>query len=143
MLLVSYGRRTPASLGLMHQGRVYAVAEVCRHSDDVQSWGRSILAAIENWTVARPHLEQALARIGEGKEGMGIPIARVGLLAPIPLPIRDPMCVAGNYQAHVDRAQAQTGIPLNERRSAFFFTKAGGATSQRKPPWIMFSASLS
>lgn len=124
MLLVSYGRRTAASLGVVDGDDVYPVVDLCRSCDGVEVWGQSMLVTIQHWAHAGPHLLEALSNVRENYTGPRLTFAEAGLLAPIPTPIRDPMCVAGNYQAHIDRAQARTGIPLNQRRKAFFFTKA-------------------
>ena len=125
MLLATVGPRRTRQVALIHEDRAYRISPFLPEAEALAA--QSMLHLIVRWQAVRPLLEQALGRIHDGAEEPGTPVREASVTSPIPEPVRDPICVAGNYSAHVKGAEAQTGLALSKRRSPLFFTKATGA----------------
>ncbi len=67
-------------------------------------------------------LERARALAAEAEEG--IPLDSVHLLAPIPLPQRNIMCLGKNYAAHAEESQRTWGDKIELPEFPLIFTKA-------------------
>ena len=72
-------------------------------------------------------LERARAFVAEETEG--IPLESVHLLAPIPLPQRNIMCLGKNYAAHAEESQRTWGDKIELPEFPLIFTKAPTAVN--------------
>ena len=85
--------------------------------------------------------EAGLAR-ARAASGLSVPLASVTLLAPIPAPRRNVLCLGLNYAAHAAESQRAKGQPVKLPEVPLFFTKA---TTAVNGPFadIPFDASVS
>lgn len=112
--LTSYRSNNRERVGLLHDGVVYRseVLPGLTMLDVVRRWGE-LAGAIDS--------ERNKVLCGSMRQEES-----ATLLAPMPSPVRNPFCVAGNYAQHVERSATAVGAPLGERKQAIFFTKPTG-----------------
>ena len=111
MRLLTYERDGGARLGLLVAGRVIDAAEADA------SLPSDMLAFIEQGDDALERARKVIADRGE--LGRAAPVAGVRLLAPIPRPARNIVCVGLNYAEHASESNVATGIPEHP----VYFTK--------------------
>lgn len=117
MRLLTYERGGAPRLGLLLSDRVVDLVEAS--SGAIPD---SMLALIE---AGAPALEgarklgEALADDANALAAASLPLAETRLLAPIPVPRRNVVCVGLNYAEHASESRITTGLP----EYAVFFTK--------------------
>jgi 2-keto-4-pentenoate hydratase/2-oxohepta-3-ene-1,7-dioic acid hydratase in catechol pathway len=105
--LLSYRAGRDARAGVLVGDSVYDAARITRDAGDA-----SVLGILENWSRASRRLGQAARRIASGKSrAKGVPLARVKLLAPLPVP-GNIYCAGANYTDHVAEMFRAQGQPM-------------------------------
>ncbi len=107
MRLLTYDREGEPRLGLVAGDRVVDVAEASGGA-----LPSDVLAFIEAG-------EGALERARQLSTGDGTPLSRLRLLAPIPRPARNIVCVGLNYAEHAAESRVTQGVPEHP----VYFTK--------------------
>ncbi len=120
MRLLTYASSRGARLGALVDGAVFDLA------DEAEALGlpplpSDMLAFIEAGASALHDARVTLDAAREARRN-GLPLERVRLLAPIPRPRKNVMCVGLNYAAHARESQSVSGPDLPE--VPVFFTKA-------------------
>ncbi len=103
----------------LHDGQMKIGAVTVDGIVDLSSIVPDMLTLIDG---GAPLLEQARARLSSA--GSGIPIERVALLAPIPLPRRNVMCLGHNYAEHARESDKARGLEHRSAQPPSVFTKA-------------------
>ncbi len=96
------------------QGVVYSLAPCCQVGGDLPAR----YEAIFGWVMAQS--QESLQETVTGKS-QGIPLEQVTLLAGIPRPIHDVICVGLNYQDHI--AECDRGLKTDASEEPTFFSK--------------------
>jgi 2-keto-4-pentenoate hydratase/2-oxohepta-3-ene-1,7-dioic acid hydratase in catechol pathway len=120
MRLLTYDRAGGPHLGLLLDDRIVDVEDAGREvgislPDDMLSFIEAGSASLRD--AAR--LIESLAADPAALAASSRPVAEITLLAPIPLPRRNIVCVGLNYAEHASESRITTGIPEHP----VFFTK--------------------
>lgn len=103
---------------------------------DLTAVSPTMLALIENYDAVLPQISERLAG------ATAVPLSAVQLLAPIPTPRRNVMCLGLNYAAHARESYAAKGQAASLPTTPIVFTKATTAVSGPYDP-IPFDAAVS
>jgi 2-keto-4-pentenoate hydratase/2-oxohepta-3-ene-1,7-dioic acid hydratase in catechol pathway len=112
---------------LWRDGRVLDLAAAGRHVNEAADFG-SMLSIIRGGEGALAALQRIVAR-GDEFADLWLDADRVKLLAPIPVPVRNVICVGRNYVDHVKEGYARAGQETRLPEVPQFFTKATGAVN--------------
>lgn len=121
----SDGARTLA--GLWRDGRVLDLAAAGRRINEAADLG-SMLAIIRGGDASYGALQRIASR-GEEFADAWLDMQGFTLLAPIPVPIRNVICVGRNYLDHIKEGYAAAGREAKLPEVPQFFTKATGAVN--------------
>ena len=127
MKLVSCSDGTRTLTGLWRNGQVLDLATAGRRVNEAADLG-SMLAIIRGGDATHAALQRIEARSDELTDAW-LDMERLQLLAPIPLPIRNVICVGRNYVDHVKEGYAAAGKEAKLPEVPQFFTKATGAVN--------------
>jgi 2-keto-4-pentenoate hydratase/2-oxohepta-3-ene-1,7-dioic acid hydratase in catechol pathway len=119
MKLVTYEWQGVARVGVVRGEEVV----------DLTAVSPTMLALIGKYEALLPQIEQALARTETA-----VPLQNVKLLAPIPRPQRNVMCLGLNYAAHAREFYAAKGQEASLPTTPIVFTKATTAVSGPTDP---------
>ena len=121
MRLLTYERGGAPRLGLLLDERVVDVAEAGLALGDA-TLPDDMLAFVEQGDAALAQarrLIEALSSDGEALARSSVPLAETRLLAPIPRPARNLVCVGLNYAEHAAESRVTEGLPEHP----IYFTK--------------------
>lgn len=109
MRLLTYAREGTPRLGVLVRDRVFDVADL---ESDFPSDMQTFIEAEKDLL---PRLSESIEAIGSasrsGATASSTPISEVELLAPIPRPRRNLVCVGLNYAEHASESRITSGIP--------------------------------
>ncbi len=109
MRLLTYEREGDPRLGLLLQDRVVDLADVT-----AGALPESMQAFIEAGAPALERARELIDSLGAGAQALArasMPLADARLLAPIPRPPRNIVCVGLNYAAHAAESRSTQGVP--------------------------------
>jgi 2-keto-4-pentenoate hydratase/2-oxohepta-3-ene-1,7-dioic acid hydratase in catechol pathway len=124
MKLVSYSHEGRTLTGLWRDGRVLDLAAAGRRMNEAADFG-SMLALIRGGEATLGALQRMDSRLAEFEDAW-LDAGRVRLLAPIPAPLRNILCVGRNYADHVREGFEKAGKETKLPEAPQFFTKATG-----------------
>ncbi|MBS0389173.1 MAG: fumarylacetoacetate hydrolase family protein, partial [Proteobacteria bacterium] len=127
MRLVSCRDGTRTLAGLWRDDRVLDLAAAGRRINEAADLG-SVLAIIRGGEASYAALQRIAERGGELADAW-LDIGGLELLAPIPVPIRNVICVGRNYLDHIKEGYAAAGREAKLPEVPQFFTKATGAVN--------------
>ncbi len=113
--------------GMWFEDRVLDLAAAGRRMNEAADMG-SLLAIIRGGEASLAALQRMESRRDEFTDAW-LESARVRLLAPIPVPVRNVFCVGRNYADHVKEGAARAGKEVKLPEVPQFFTKATGAVN--------------
>jgi 2-keto-4-pentenoate hydratase/2-oxohepta-3-ene-1,7-dioic acid hydratase in catechol pathway len=125
--LVTYSVAGRAFAGMWRDGRVLDLAAAGRHINEAADLG-SMLSIIRGGDAALGALQRIASRSDEFAD-LWLDADRYALLAPIPVPVRNVICVGRNYSDHVREGYARAGQQTRLPEVPQFFTKATGAVN--------------
>jgi 2-keto-4-pentenoate hydratase/2-oxohepta-3-ene-1,7-dioic acid hydratase in catechol pathway len=124
MIFVTFEQKTEARLGALSGERVVdlgaAYAEFKPRLKSIEVFPRDMIGLIQAGDAALAAAER-LASLGA--DAFSQPLAKVRLLAPIPMPRKNVFCVGRNYQDHVAEGDKARGKPVEVPQHAQFFSK--------------------
>jgi 2-keto-4-pentenoate hydratase/2-oxohepta-3-ene-1,7-dioic acid hydratase in catechol pathway len=124
MIFVTFELQSEARLGALNGERVVdlgaAYAEFKPRIKSTEAFPRDMIGLIQAGDAALAAAER-LASLGA--DAFSQPLAKVRLLAPIPMPRKNVFCVGRNYQDHVAEGDKARGKPVEVPQHAQFFTK--------------------
>src|SRR5581483_6262317 len=125
MRLVTYDPGDGPRLGVIRDDTVVDVRALGGSEWGAQGPPTTMIDLIRAGAPALDRLRSQIARqSGEGSSASAAtPLARVRLLAPLPLPVRNVFCVGYNYADHVAEG-ASSGREQKLPEAPIFFTKA-------------------
>ena len=115
MKLVSYSHEGRTLTGMWRDGRVLDLATAGRRMNEAADFG-SMLALIRGGEATLGALQRMESRLAEFDDAW-LEAARVRLLAPIPAPLRNILCVGRNYADHVREGFDKAGKETEASRS--------------------------
>ena len=124
MKLVSYFHEGRTLTGMWRDGRVLDLATAGRRMNEAADFG-SMLALIRGGDATLGALQRMESRLDEFGDAW-LEAGRVRLLAPIPAPLRNILCVGRNYADHVREGFDKAGKATKLPEAPQFFTKATG-----------------
>jgi 2-keto-4-pentenoate hydratase/2-oxohepta-3-ene-1,7-dioic acid hydratase in catechol pathway len=122
MRLVTYRESGTSRIGALKVDRVV----------DLSSVANDMLSLID---LGEGGLAQASAIVGSAPDSAGLPLSSVTLLAPIPRPRKNVVCLGMNYAAHAYESARARGNPEVLPQYPVFFTKA--TTSINAPDGVV------
>ena len=122
MKLVSVGKAGRVFAGLWLESKVLDLAAAARAAGESGDFG-SVLAILRGGEAALAALRRIEARAGEFHAAL-LPAGELQLLAPIPEPVRNVICVGRNYAEHVKEGYGVFGRDAKLPVVPQFFTKA-------------------
>jgi 2-keto-4-pentenoate hydratase/2-oxohepta-3-ene-1,7-dioic acid hydratase in catechol pathway len=122
MKLVSVGKAGRVFAGLWLEGKVLDLAAAARAAGESGDFG-SVLAILRGGEATLAALRRIEARAGEFHAAL-LPAGELQLLAPIPEPVRNVICVGRNYAEHVKEGYGVFGRDAKLPVVPQFFTKA-------------------
>ena len=127
MRLVSCNDGARTLAGLWRNGRVLDLAAAGRRFNEAADLG-SVLAIIRGGDATYAALQRIAAR-GEEFADAWLDAGQLNVLAPIPVPVRNVICVGRNYLDHIKEGYAAAGREAKLPEVPQFFTKATGAVN--------------
>ena len=135
MHLVTYDRGQGARVGVLDQTHVIDVASL------FPAWPTTMIGLIEKGDAALAELKAALPNAKEK-----IPASSVKIMAPIPKPARNIICVGRNYYDHIKEMHGEAAAQQKEASEfPVIFTKAPTtviATGEEVPGYLDYSNTL-
>jgi 2-keto-4-pentenoate hydratase/2-oxohepta-3-ene-1,7-dioic acid hydratase in catechol pathway len=122
MKLVSVAKSGRVFAGLWLESKVLDLAAAARAAGESGEFG-SVLAILRGGDAALAALRRIEARAGEFHAAL-LPAGELQLLAPIPEPVRNVLCVGRNYAEHVKEGYGVFGRDAKMPVVPQFFTKA-------------------
>lgn len=125
MQLVTFRGETGARLGVVRGESIVDVALLAEQTGIPLP--ATMLELIDAGPAALEHLAYTIAAAGHGVAL--VPLVRAMLLAPIPRPRKNVVCLGLNYLAHAEESAAARGRPFKRPEHPVFFTKAPTAVN--------------